>query len=387
MAFHRENQKVVASEILQAIANGEDIDLFRCEIVEPLDLGSLVNKRTNYDLSELTIHQEDHKEVIVLDQKIRLYGCQFHDNVFFASPWNEQDFLDVVFKREVIFNSSIFNGQTRFSGARFNGQAGFDGCIFNGVASFTEVDFRSSALFRTVEFNGYGLFSNSVFHKDARFVNTAFSKGANFSNVEFHSIVDFTGAYCSNRAVPISDGIVFVKSNYGVDETFWRFLKQANRDSGYYSQSGDCFYKERCAMFYRKFRGRDYDSLTLGQKVLRWIFGLRMLPELIFGKFLFGYGERPMRVLLSAILVVLFCAALYMWKGELTNREGGIIPSRNIVDAIYFSTTTFTTLGFGDIAPAANNTFTKFLAMIEAMCGASMTSLFVVCLAKRFSRN
>ncbi len=387
MAFHRENQEVVASEILQAIAVGEDIDLFRCEIIESLDLGSLVNKKANYDLSGLTIHQEKHKEVIVLDQKMRFYGCKFQDNVFFASPWNEQDFLDVVFKREVIFNSSVFNGQTRFSGARFNGQAGFDGCVFNGVAAFTEVDFRSSALFRTVEFNGYGLFSNSVFHKEARFVNTAFSKGANFSNVEFCSIADFTGVYCSNRAVPIYNGIVFLKNSYGVDETFWRFLKQATRDSGYYSQSGDCFYRERCAMFYRKFRGRDYDNLSRRKKILRWLFGLRMLPELVFGKFLFGYGERPMRVLLSAILVVVLCAALYMWKGELTSRDGNVIASRSVVDSIYFSTTTFTTLGFGDIAPAANNTFTKFLAMTEAMCGASLTSLFVVCLAKRFSRN
>ena len=387
MIFKKENQDVSAKQILQAIANGDDIDLFRCRITSSLDLNALVGKEINYDLKGLAIHQEEYKSVIVLDHKLRFYGCTFEDNVFFASPWNEQDFLDVVFKREVVFNSSVFKGQTRFSGAKFHGQAAFDGCIFNGVASFTEIEFRSLALFRTVEFNGYGLFNDSVFRKDARFVNTVFSRGANFTNVVFGGNTDFTGSYCSNRAVPICDGVVFKKYNYGEDETFWRFLKQATRDSGYYRQSGECFYKERCAMYYRKLRGRDYDSLKVKAKIWRWISGIRLLPELVFGKYLFGYGERPMRVLLSAMLVILVCAALYMYNGELTNREGELIPDYKLVDMIYFSTTTFTTLGFGDISPESTSTFTKFVAMFEAMCGASLTSLFVVCLAKRFSRN
>lgn len=51
-------------------------------------------------------------------------------------------------------------------------------------------------------------------------------------------------------------------------------------------------------------------------------------------------------------------------------------PSLNIIDALYFSGVTITTLGYGDISP--EHWFSQFLAVFEVLCG---FSLIVVCFA------
>ena len=387
MALEREKQRIASNEVLQALALGEDINLEHCCISGHLDLNRLFDKTEQFDISALNVTQKENKTIITFAQKIRFYGCTFEENVYFASPWSQQDTLDVVFKRDVVFNSSIFNGQTRFSGALFQGTAGFDGCKFNGVASFAQVQFKAPAMFRTAEFNGYALFTEAVFSRDSRFVNTLFEKGGNFTKVVFDAAVDFTGAHSSSKALPIYESVRFTRKSYGEDESFWRFVKQAAQEAGYYRQAGEAFYSERCACFYKRFRGKNYDDLSLGQKTVRWLYGSRLLPELFFGKFLFGYGERPVRVLVVCLLVIVVCAGLYSRFGQLVARDGTVIPSHNMTDILYYSTITFTTLGYGDITPCPTSDFTKYLAMIEAICGASLTALFVVGLAKRFSRS
>ena len=112
--------------------------------------------------------------------------------------------------------------------------------------------------------------------------------------------------------------------------------------------------------------------------------GPRLLPEFVFGNLLFGYGERPARVLLASALIIFVCAFFYsdsaalLYQGQAT--EGGFIQG------LYFSTITFTTLGYGDLFPAEQGYFRQ-LAMAEAVAGALLMSLFIVCLAKRFSRG
>jgi uncharacterized MnhB-related membrane protein len=57
------------------------------------------------------------------------------------------------------------------------------------------------------------------------------------------------------------------------------------------------------------------------------------------------------------------------------------------MDGLYFSTITFTTLGFGDMYPAYEHLLTRCIAMAEALSGACLMALFVVALSKRYSRG
>ena len=280
---------------------------------------------------------------------------------------------------------AAFKGQARFRNAIFYAIAGFDGCTFDGVVTFKNATLCDDGKFRTAVFNGYCLFGNALFKTSARFANTHFVKGVNFAGTKFSAQADFGGVYSSSRAVPVYEAVFFARRRYGDDESFWRFVKQSAQEAGYYQLAGECFYNERSARLWQKFRGTGYDALSGLGKLMRLTSAVRLLPELIFGKLLFGYGERPVRVLVASALIIFICAIVYSQPGWLVyNRPGPYEPS--FLQGLYFSVITFTTLGYGDFYPAAES-FCRQLAMVEAISGGFLMALFVVCLAKRFSRG
>jgi hypothetical protein len=184
--------------------------------------------------------------------------------------------------------------------------------------------------------------------------------------------------------VPVCDSIVFARRCYGEDESFWRFVKQSAQEAGYYQLAGEYFYNERCARLWKKFHGPGYDTLSPANKFVRLLSAMRLLPEFIFGRLLFGYGERPVRVLFAGALIIILCAFFYSHPGSLSHRGGLDTPS--FLQGLYFSTITFTTLGYGDLYPAPDG-LSRLVAMAEAVAGGCLMALFVVCLAKRFSRG
>ena len=85
--------------------------------------------------------------------------------------------------------------------------------------------------------------------------------------------------------------------------------------------------------------------------------------------------------------IILFCGLYYSYGGaEIIDRTGEIALVE-FHDGLYFSTITFTTLGFGDMYPVADHLATRYVAMLEALAGACLMALFVVTLSKRFSRG
>ncbi len=385
MVFEREKETLAADEVLRAIANCDEIKLVRCRITGELDFGRLFCKDENIDISKLNVHQEGKRSIITIAEPMVFNECVFEDIVFMAGDWAEPESIGVVFKRDIKFNLSLFKGQSRFDGAVFRGLAGFDGCRFQSVASFRNINFHSSASFRTAGFEGYSLFSDSVFSKDARFANAYFGKGGNFSKVRFAGSTNFAGAWPGSRSVPIYESVSFDRGRFGTDETFWRFVKQAAQEAGHYQTAGESFYAERCARLYERFLGRDFDALSPLKRTARMMAGVRLIPELIFGRWLFGYGERPGRVLMSGVLVMLLCAAVYYFNGTFLLFKGEQ-TTMGAWDSLYFSAITFATLGLGDLYPQPHS-LVRFVVMAESLCGIFLTALFVVCLAKRYSRG
>jgi len=384
LSFQSEKQNVSASRLLQALADGDDLRLSQCTITGVLDINRLFDPDEKFQTEKLTLSQNQSCKTLTLSQSIVFDKCIFEENLVFAGPWSEPDSVAVEFKAGVIFNSSIFKGQARFRNAAFRGIAGFDGCTFGGVVTFKNAVFGADAKFRTATFNGYCLLGSAIFEASARFANTHFVKGANFSEVKFLGQTDFDGVYSSSRAVPLYDAIVFHRRRYGEDESFWRFVKQSAQQAGYYQLAGECFYKERCARLWKKFRSPSYDNLPASRKIVHFISAIRLLPELVFGRLLFGYGERPIRVLFASALIIIMCAFFYSHPGSLAHRIG--LDGHSFLQGLYFSTITFTTLGYGDLYPAPDG-LSRLVAMAEAVIGGCLMALFVVCLAKRFSRG
>lgn len=100
-------------------------------------------------------------------------------------------------------------------------------------------------------------------------------------------------------------------------------------------------------------------------QVLEWVLSW-------LSRWTFGYGEKPGRAALTSALVILMYAFLYSWLG--------VIDECGFPAALYFSITTFTTLGYGDLTPRAG---LRWVAATEPLAGILLTGLFLFTLGRR----
>lgn len=89
-----------------------------------------------------------------------------------------------------------------------------------------------------------------------------------------------------------------------------------------------------------------------------------------FLNFLWGYGERPIRVFRISFLVIIICSLLYYFLPI-----SAIETKGNLVNSIYYSIVTFTTLGYGDINQTHG--FLKIISAVEALLGMSLWGILI----------
>jgi hypothetical protein len=90
-----------------------------------------------------------------------------------------------------------------------------------------------------------------------------------------------------------------------------------------------------------------------------------------------NYGQSFSRLMLWVVGVILLYAVTY----KLT----GVLSSSSFVNALYFSVTTFSTLGLGDITPIS--AIGKFIAMSEVIVGYLTGGLLIAVLVRRLIGN
>lgn len=93
-----------------------------------------------------------------------------------------------------------------------------------------------------------------------------------------------------------------------------------------------------------------------------------------------GYGERPIRTVGVFMFSIFAYAGIYT-RLSLHGPDGPI--TGNFLEALYFSTITFTTLGYGDIRPEG---VAKLVAGSEALVGLFTVSLFIFVFCRRMVR-
>ncbi len=93
-----------------------------------------------------------------------------------------------------------------------------------------------------------------------------------------------------------------------------------------------------------------------------------------------GYGERPMRSAMMFFIIILGFALAFL-QCEVQTPSG---PLNDIWTAVYFSTVTFATVGYGEILPISGPA--RLLVMVEALLGVFNISLFVFVFCRRLER-
>lgn len=134
---------------------------------------------------------------------------------------------------------------------------------------------------------------------------------------------------------------------------------------------------------------------------LKWLFSRKFLNWFVLGflDFICGYGEKPYNVLRFSVIIIFLSAILFSIFGIATSPESiklnvdlsEVISGKtskifldfklmnkilhNFGKCLYFSTVTFTTLGYGDFRPFEGRG--RIIAGTEAFIGAFTMALLV----------
>jgi hypothetical protein len=96
-----------------------------------------------------------------------------------------------------------------------------------------------------------------------------------------------------------------------------------------------------------------------------------------------GYGEKPYRIIISAFGAICLFAALYAALGSVQNASSPDYLMK-WSDYLYYSTITFTTVGYGDFIPKPGTLY-RLLAATEAFMGIYVMGLFIFTLSRKYS--
>ncbi|MDP2950295.1 MAG: pentapeptide repeat-containing protein [Chloroflexota bacterium] len=149
--------------------------------------------------------------------------------------------------------------------------------------------------------------------------------------------------------------------DFGPAASAYRALKQRHTELGMYDIAGEFHYREMEAR--RKQARRE--------RRLPYALTLNAL------RFLYGYGERPERVIGWAAAIV-FGLALAYWRLGMV--AGGFL------DALYYSAVSFPALGYGAWAPEPQGWAGRFLGVGESFIGVFMMALFLVTFTRKMTR-
>ena len=403
--------------IFHDVSKDKNIGLFRQKLNEKLE-----NK--NFDFKGYFFPEE-----------LKFSNMEFNNIADFTRNTfqGDIDFTKTTFKKNVVFNEATFQKKAVFKEVTFQ-DASFDNAIFQQNVVFTKATFQDASFdnttfqyhadfeettFQEASFDNTTFQKNAVFDKatfqEASFDNTTFQKNASFDKIEFQS-VSFNGAIIERNLKFKTDPKQvnelnlqnaqflfkgYITANltkakfYGANlenvafnqcewpkklyeeihmrfpfeelETIYRNLKQNMLRHGNYSRAGDFYYREM-------------EMRRKGAKAKKD----RLWPWFELYRLLAGYGERPQNTVAVSLSVVLAFAFLYWSLGCLQHSVITPCLFQQIVDVLYFSFVTFTTLGLGDIHPVT--TLGKMLVCCEAVFGAFLIALFVVVFVRKMAR-
>jgi hypothetical protein len=146
-------------------------------------------------------------------------------------------------------------------------------------------------------------------------------------------------------------------------------LKQNAMSMGHLGDVSELSYMEktyeRHVLFNQAFRGNGTGGGGF-KAVVRWLDALML-------NWIWGYGERPWRLFMTALAVIFAFATLqYSLDG---------IPNAGFWDTVYFSGITFLTIGYGDLVPLGG--VPRMLSVLEGIVGITVIGMLIASATKK----
>ena len=210
-------------------------------------------------------------------------------------------------------------------------------------------------------------FRNTVFD-NCDIVNSKFQKNE-FSNAR---IEDCRLDFCSFKECEITlQTIRFRKdTDPRVLMRICRNLKLNAMSMGHFADAGELTYMEKTFerhTLHRHAFSTEHESPLQRLRAIRGWFGSILLNAL------WGYGERPARLLVAtAAAIVLFGSVQWLLEG---------VPGEGFGAHLYFSGITFMTIGYGDLSP--KGLLPRFLAVLEGAVGISVIGMLIASWTKK----
>jgi len=264
-----------------------------------------------------------------------------------------------------------------FAFSVFKGDARFEGATFKGSASFEDATFEKGAWFEDATFKGMADFLGKRVNFECKFYDEL-----NFSNTEFRRGV-FIDIPSERFKLPSAEAEAC------------RVQRISYEREGRKDDADRMFVRERRALRRAeveeaKANVREVKALnptSFGKKVRIW-FVIKATSNYLLAKgrssleFLLAdltceYGTNWKRPVILWMLFVFFIFPLLYFI------LGGITKVSSILDYLYFSIVTATTLGYGDLQPIG---WCKLIASTEAIFGTFMWAVFLVVFARKYMR-
>lgn len=315
---------------------------------------------------------------------------------FFCTNFNSTaDFQNTIFNNDAYFLNSIFKGDANFYLATFKGATDFSNVIFNNITYFGETTFKD-ALFQNTTFENISFFI-TTFEGATGFWDTTFKNVDSPWDTNFKGNVEFDGAifehvtdlsFASFNDTAIITGPDTPENVILNGENSQIFIK-SYKDQGRYDDADTIYYNYRKGAQAQK----EWNDFSKWVDIICWI--------------TCGYGVRPSYTLYLGVTLILLFSIIYA-KGPVicfyTDRygikslmfyfQGPAITIRkeysenqpqkvSFWDALNFSITTFTTVGYGNWYPKEN--FKKW-ATLEGLFGWIILGIFMATLSTTMIR-
>lgn len=169
-----------------------------------------------------------------------------------------------------------------------------------------------------------------------------------FNNTQLRTVTIWGGRFdpimkgCNISEVEIEED----KSVKDLNFPAYQLLKKTYAEQGDDNNAIKYFIKEQ-EYIRKRSKGKKY--LTKSLSALYW-----------------GYGRKPQRIIWFSLVAILLFASLYWFNRTDILLNNGGTTELSIWDCIYFSSTTFTTLGYGDYSPTG---IVRIGATLESLLG------------------